>query len=111
VSSTVSNELLRARQLLREEVREDQFQREIVHMAHLLGWRTYHTLNSRGAAAGFPDLTMVRGTRLVFAELKKEKGKATDAQQAWLDDLARVETVEARLWRPSDIDEVEGMLR
>ncbi len=73
--------------------------------------RTYHTLDSRGSAAGFPDIVALRGTRMVMAELKREKGRVTDAQQAWLDDLAKVETLETFLWRPADWPQVEEALR
>jgi hypothetical protein len=33
----------------------------------------YHTFDSQHSAAGFPDLVMARGRRLVAAELKTER--------------------------------------
>src|SRR4051794_25194224 len=108
---TSAGELARARALLGAEVTEKDFQGEVLRAAQLLKWRGYHTLDSRGSAAGFPDVVAVRGTRLIMAELKREKGTVTDAQQAWLDDLARVETLETFLWRPRDWRSIEEVLR
>lgn len=110
-TSTSAGELARARALLGSEVTERDFQGEVLRAAQLLKWRCYHTLDSRGSAAGFPDLVMVRGPRLVMAELKRQKGTVSDAQQAWLDDLARVETLDTFLWRPADWPAVEEALR
>lgn len=111
MTGTSAAELARARALLGSEVTERDFQGEVLRAAGLPCWRTYHTLDSRGSAAGFPDIVALRGTRLVMAELKRERGRVTDAQQAWLDDLARVETLETFLWRPSDWPAVEDVLR
>lgn len=66
------------------------FQQAVVELASLRGWLCYHTHDSRRSQAGFPDLTMVRGPRLVFAELKSEKGRTSPAQRLWLDQLAAV---------------------
>lgn len=104
-------EIARARSLLGAEVTERDFQGEVLAAARLLGWRCYHTLDSRGSAAGFPDIVAVRGPRLIMAELKRQKGTVSDAQQAWLDDLAKVETLDTFLWRPSDWPAVEEALR
>lgn len=110
-TQTSAAELARARALLGAEVTEKDFQGEVLRAARLLGWRCYHTLDSRGSAAGFPDVVAVRGSRLVMAELKRQKGTVSDAQQAWLDDLAKVATLETFLWRPTDWPQVEEVLR
>lgn len=89
---------------------EKQFQAQVIRYATLMGWRTYHTWLSVKSAAGFPDLVLVRRPRLVFAELKSERGTPTDEQQAWLDDL-RASGQQAFLWKPSDWDEIERVLR
>lgn len=78
---------------------EKQLQAAIVKTARLLGWRVYHTYDSRRSEPGFPDLSMVKGDRLVFAELKTEKGKVSDAQAEWLDALWQ--TSETYVWRPA----------
>ncbi len=78
-------------------------------LAPMLGWRLcYHTLRSKGSQSGFPDRVLVRD-RVIFAELKREKGVVTDAQREWLDGLAAV-GAEVYLWRPSDLDEIAEIL-
>lgn len=64
------------------------------------GWRRYHTHRSDFSPAGFPDETLVRGGRLVIAELKSEGGKLSPLQAAWLEDLGQVAGIEVYLWRP-----------
>lgn len=81
---------------------ERQLQDAIVQTARLLGWLTYHTYDSRRSDPGFPDLVLVRGPRLIFAELKTEKGRMTAEQEHWRDLLQAVTAVEAYLWRPAD---------
>ena len=80
-------------------------------LAPMLGWRpalTYHTLRSKGSQSGFPDRVLVR-ERVIFAELKREKGKPTEAQIEWLDGLAAA-GAEVYLWRPSDLEEIGRIL-
>lgn len=110
---------------------EKQFQEAIVRLAELQGWLVYHTHDSRRSNPGFPDLVLVhrgestqtvpRNCRLVFAELKTQKGRTSVAQAAWLEALGVVfarggamESQEPRhavyLWRPSDWPEIEAVL-
>ena len=89
---------------------ERQFQEAVIQYAELQGWLVYHTFDSRRSAAGFPDLVMVRGTRIVFAELKAENGRESKAQAKWSDALSMA-TSEVWLWRPSDWPEIEMVLR
>lgn len=88
---------------------EEAFQAKVLELAELLGWRIYHTRDSRGSHDGFPDLTLARADRLVFAELKTEKGRVRPAQEAWLVALAAT-GVETYLWRPSDWDLIVATL-
>jgi hypothetical protein len=100
---------------------EAQLQDNIVELAHLFGWRVLLVRPARTAhgwrtpfgadGVGWPDLTLVRGDQIVFAELKSTKGRVTDEQQAWLDALMHVGKV--CVWRPVDwLDgSVESILR
>lgn len=59
-------------------------------LAITFGWRGYHTHNSQRSTPGFPDLCLVRRGRLIMAELKSQRGRATVEQTAWLTDLHEV---------------------
>ena len=59
---------------------------------------------------GFPDCVFSRRERLIFAELKAGRGKPSIEQEAWLVSL-RSAPVEVYVWKPSDIDEIEKILR
>lgn len=81
-------------------------------MAKRLGWLVYHTHNSKHSEAGFPDLVMVRRGVIIFAELKSQTGGVTSAQAEWLGRLE--ESCSGNLavvWRPSDLPEIERILR
>jgi len=79
----------------------------IIDLAHLHGWRVAHFRPARTAAGwrtpvagdgvGCPDLIMVRGPRLIAAELKSKGGDLTVEQIAW---LASVDGIEVHTWRP-----------
>lgn len=77
--------------------------------ARQLGWRMYHTLNSIGSHAGFPDLVLVRKGRVVWAELKAPRGRLSDFQSAWLDDL-RETTDAVYVWRPEHMDAIAHLM-
>ena len=93
------------------QVTEKQWQAQVMEMAGWLGWSVYHTHDSRRSEAGFPDLTLVRGERLLFAELKTEVGRVSGAQERWLSMLRAVPGVEVFVWRPSDAKAVALVLR
>lgn len=83
---------------------------QVIELAHLYRWKTYHTFDSRRSASGYPDLTLVRGDRIVYAELKSAKGRLTPEQKEWLDALGAVLGVESYCWRPDDWDKIVGTL-
>ena len=100
-----------------------------------LGWRVHHVMNSTRLVrrrdgqtvrvsnilghAGVPDLVMTRAGRLVFAELKRDRGsrgggvhehvEPTPEQQAWMADLVAA-SAEVYLWRPVDMDRIAAVL-
>lgn len=107
---------------------EAEWQTTVEDLARVYGWRVYHTRDSRGSEPGFPDLVLVRPPRLIFAELKRERGRVSPTQQSWLQALDAVaRTVDAllletdpgrpdspvavRVWRPSDFAAVADELR
>lgn len=139
---------------------ESQWRAQVNDLALMYGWRVYFVLNStrvidtrtRGrirvsnvnpSGVGFPDMVLVRGRdrRLIFAELKRDRGprgggehehvEPTVEQRAWLADLEAVAALcdvaaraafeqrtasqppplEVHVWRPSEIDAVTEILR
>jgi len=116
---------------------EAQWQRQVVDLARLGGWRIAHfgvartekgwRTPVREDGAGWPDLVLVRDGELIFAELKTDAGRLRPEQEEWLADLQEVERrvmterrqmptaagrliVSVLLWRPSDLPEVLGIL-
>lgn len=101
-------------------ITEAQFTAQVIQLAHLLGWRIAHFRPAQttrgwrtaveGDGAGYPDVTAVRGHRLVVAELKAQRGAVTPEQRAWLDAFAAA-GAETYVWRPSDFDAIAAVLR
>ncbi|MCJ7829360.1 MAG: VRR-NUC domain-containing protein [Dehalococcoidia bacterium] len=98
---------------------EEDFLKQVIDLAKLTGWRVAHFRPAQtargwrtpvqGDGAGFPDLVLVR-ERVVYAELKSEKGKVSDAQWAWKDAL-QMAGKEIYVWRPSDWDSIVEILK
>lgn len=86
------------------DMTEKEWTAQVVELARTLGYKRYHTYRSKHSESGWPDEALVRD-RLILAELKRESGKVSDAQQQWLDALAGAGQ-EVYLWRPSDLEEV-----
>lgn len=112
------------------DMSERAFQTSVLDLAQRLGWKTAHFHDSRRevtrpsgkrlvigdkAAAGFPDLVMIRDRRMIFAELKTETGKLSAAQAEWeqaLDFFADMtDGVEYFVWRPAHWSLIERVLR
>jgi hypothetical protein len=104
---------------------EKAWQKQVTSGAETLGWHIFHDsatnrprkCRSCGAftpgprnVKGFPDLLMLRGRRLVVAELKDEYGEVSPEQQAWLDWFRAVPGVEVYVWRPRDVNRVTEIL-
>lgn len=90
------------RQVLAAQCSEAALQAAITELAKACGWRVYHTHDSRRSEPGFPDLVLERRRRMIFAELKTERGRLSATQREWLDALRSVPGIQVRLWRPSD---------
>ncbi len=101
-------------------VSEADFMRQVTDLATILGYSWCHfrpAQTSRGwrtpvsgpLGKGWPDLVLVRGERIIFAELKADDGKATPEQTMVLETLRSVG--EAYIWKPADFDMVARLLQ
>lgn len=97
---------------------EAEFQSMVVELARACGWKTMHVRRSIGkgrkwttatSVVGWPDLTIYRPGRLIFAELKAESGRLTQEQAVVLGDL-HFAGAETYVWKPSDLDEIAQIL-
>ena len=100
-------------------INEKAFQAKVIELARTMGWTVAHFSDSRRQvkpgvfvgdkdAAGFPDLVLVR-ERVLFRELKAEKGRLSDKQAQWIADLEHA-GADVKVWRPSDWVDVEQTL-
>jgi hypothetical protein len=89
---------------------EREWQHQVTDLARLRQWWLYHPLLSKWSEPGWPDLTLIRGPRMILAELKTDRGKITPAQERVLELLAPVQGVECYVWRPRDFDHVKDTL-
>jgi hypothetical protein len=97
---------------------EAAFQKRLIGVAEELEWEWLHIGRSisrpnqgvRGSLlTGFPDLMLLRGSRLIFAELKAQKAPGpTVTQQLRLAQLS--EAAECYIWRPSDWNHIIHVL-
>lgn len=82
------------------------------HVLHLRPARTAHgwrTPVQGDLGKGWPDLILVRGSRIVAAEVKSERGRLT-AEQAEVLGILSVAGVETHVWKPSDWDTMVAVL-
>jgi hypothetical protein len=83
---------------------EAELQALLIDAARLHGWYVFHDRDSRGNAAGFPDLVLIRPPRVLFVELKSPRGRVRHEQAAVLELLADCDTISSGLVRPADVD-------
>lgn len=93
------------------KVTEKEFLRQVRDLAKIYHWRFYHPFLSKWSERGYPDITLIRPPRLIFAELKTDKGVMTDSQKEWADLLKECDGIEYYLWRPSDFEEIVKILQ
>ena len=93
---------------------ETEFQNWVLEQAGEYGWMRWHTMLARYVPKGrnkeplidrgFPDLVLARGSKIIFAELKTEKGRVRPEQKQWL------ELLDGVILRPRDLDEITRIL-
>ena len=88
---------------------ERDFARQVIDLAHLYQWRVHRNWTELHSPKGWPDLVLCRPPRLLFVELKSEKGRTTPEQESWLADLQACGQYTC-VWRPSDWDEIVKVL-
>lgn len=83
---------------------EKQLQEHITGLARGLGWKVYHTYDSRRSEPGYPDLHLVHPIqrRSLFREVKTRRGVITPEQIAWGQALAAAGQ-DFEVWRPADV--------
>lgn len=108
--------------LFKIQLSESQFQSQVTQLANLFGWSWMHIrtgMNLRGyyrtpisgpLGAGWPDLVLTKDQRLLFVELKAEKGKVTGLQSEVMGVLGLIPCAEVYVWRPSDWDSILEIL-
>lgn len=90
---------------------EAQLRERVVVLAHAYGWKVFSLPISKTRrpvknASGYPDLTLARYGRVLFIELKQEKGVLSEEQLRWMRELPDCFVI-----RPSNLPALDGMLR
>ena len=110
----------RPRSVVARSMSEEEWQAIVIDLARLLKFRVAHFRPARtergwrtpvaADGAGFPDLLLCRGQRILALELKAERGRLSAAQEDWLAAL-RAAGVEAHVLRPSQWDAAVEILQ
>lgn len=97
---------------------EAGFTTAVIAYARLMGWKAHHQRPARtrdgwrtavsGDGKGFLDLVLCR-ERVVFAELKTDRGRLTPEQKMWVGWLTAAGQ-EVHVWRPENWPEIERVL-
>jgi hypothetical protein len=90
---------------------ETEWQKQVLKTAHTLGWHSMHigrtgkhqAVGAKGTlGTGWPDLVLVKGGRMVIAELKTDASYLTEEQKRVISVLYGVPGIEVHIWRPAD---------
>lgn len=99
------------------KILERQFQDTVIELAQWLGWVVHAerpAWTSKGyrtpiqGTPGFPDLVLIR-ERVIFAELKADTGKLSEAQRQW-QSLLTTANQEVYVWYPDDWESIKRIL-
>ena len=102
------------------EVSEAEFQKAVISLAKLHGWKVMHTqmaqirpgkwITPNTGDQGFVDLVMTHPTRgTIFVELKTTKGIVSNKQWEWIHALED-SGEEVYVWRPKDLEKISERL-
>ena len=91
---------------------EKSWQDTVLDGLRLHGWVVFHDRVPLRSEPGFPDLTCVNVAqrRVIWLELKTERGRLTEAQRAW-GELLQDAGQEWYCWRPSSWASAERVMR
>ena len=101
---------------------EAQFQKAVIAIAEMYGWRVCHFHDSRRQirpgvfigdkqSKGYPDLTLCHPRHgVAWAELKSDTGRTSPEQNEWIQALHVAGQV-AYVWRPRDLIAVQRFLK
>ena len=111
--------LLKVRVMRMRAATEASFLADVLTLAKLHGWRTIHVRPAwtkkgwktplQGDGEGFPDLLMLKGMKIIAAELKGPRGSVSHEQRAWLMAFREAGVI-SYLWRPKDWKRIEEIL-
>lgn len=98
---------------------EEDFQTWVIDTLHTAGFLVYHPRPGQSRTGrystplqgdeGFPDIVAAKAGRVIFAELKSERGQIRGTQSAWLAALSQG-PAETYLWRSQDREEIMGIV-
>lgn len=80
---------------------EAALQSQVRTAALTAGWLFYHVYDSKRSDPGFPDVVVVRDDRVMFRELKTQKGRLSPEQVQWKEALLEA-GADWAIWRPYD---------
>jgi hypothetical protein len=102
------------------DISEAEFQKAVISLAKLHGWKVMHTqmaqirpgkwITPNTGDQGFVDLVMTHPTRgTIFVELKTTKGIVSNTQWEWINTL-ELSGEEVYVWRPKDLEKISTRL-
>ena len=122
-----------ARTAMNKAMSEADLQRWVIQTAQTLGWRVHHSRTTKtqrrdgsvvyhtpiSGDAGFFDLVLIHLEHgIIFAELKSQSGRLSERQRSWFDVAFGAKDsfdftglLRLKLWRPSDRDDIERILK
>lgn len=90
---------------------ERDWQRTVVELFRVTGWRVWHNTVAWRSDAGWPDLVTVHPIHGIrFLELKSERGRLSASQADWIKHLRAAGQL-VYILRPSDWEHAQAIAR